>query len=315
VDVMLEGMQSISVLQYTAEYDTSVVSALSTQAVITEDYPTLSLGGIKNTAPENGTSRVVLALASMDDSSTALDQGNAATVARMSVSVSCSETIDFEDYFDFITDPDLTFIEADYSDGIEDAYVLDTATETTYATYLMTADVTPENELEPDTITVSGRILIAVDAQGTASDFGLRGVKVYAYDNDNQVIAETVSITDGEKSAWGEFELVVPAGTTNFMVGDPVKGADSIVNRSFTVAGDADVTGADVAVVMCDYNDDGYINVIDNGLFNARLKGRYDIYADFNNDNYVNVIDKGLFNKILKNGSSRINYSNELHFE
>jgi len=314
VDVMLEGMQSISVLQYTAEYDTSVVSALSTESVITDTYPELSLGGIKTTAPENGKSRVVLALASTADSSTALDQGNAVTVARMEVTVSTGDdVIDFEDYFDFVTDPDLTFTEADYTDGIEDAYVLDTTTETTYNTYLMTADVTPENELEPETITVSGKVLIASDAQGTASNFGLRGVKIYAYDNDNNVIAETVSNAEGEKTTWGNFTLEVPSGTTRFCVGHPTA-KDTIVNRCFTIAGDANIENANVAVVMCDYNDDGGVNVIDNGSFSKIMKGDYNIYADFNNDGGVNVIDKGIFSKILKNGS-RIDYLDSLYFE
>lgn len=315
VEVRLEGMETLSVFQYTAEYDPSVVTSLSTEATIVENSGDMSLGGIKVANAENGKQRVVIALASTDEVGTSLGTDHPDNViATMAVTIACAEgeTIDFQDVFRFVTDPDLTFAEADYNDGIEDVYALDIVTPTAYDKQLMTADESPENELEPETITVSGKILIASDAQGTASAFGLRGVKVYAYDNDNQVIAETVSNAAGDKSTWGDYSLELPAGTTNLMVGDYV--VDTIVNRGFTIAGDADVEDANVAVVMCDYNDDTFINVIDKTVFNNAQKNEYSIYADFNNDEFVNVIDKTVFNHIQNGGANGINYTTELQF-
>ena len=312
VNVMLEGMESLSVFQYTVWYDTSVVTDISTEVVITDTYSDLSLGGTKTTDLGNGISRFVLALASTDDACTALDQGGAVTVSSMTVTVDCGENvIDFIDYFDFVTDPDLTFIEADYGDGIEDAYVLDTTVSTTYETYLMTADVTPP--FGAATITVSGRISIAGDSTGSATEYGLRGVKVYAYDNNDNVIAETVSNSSGEASTWGEYSLEVPVGTTQFMVGD--YNSDTIINRPFTIAGDADVTDADVAVIMCDYNDDGVVNSMDKAEFNGYYKGGYYTYADFNDDNSVNSMDKAEFNGIYKTCQNGASYTANLYFE
>jgi len=314
VDIMLEGVEGVSVLQYTAEYDPSVVTSISTDAVITDSKSDISLGGIKTADAENGKKRVAVALASTASRYTSLDADAATPVTQMSVTVDAGDgTVDFEDYFDFVTDPDLTFLEDDYNNGIEDVYALDMSVPTAYNKTLMTADITPENELEPDVITVSGKILIAGDAQGTATSFGLRGVTIYAYDNDNQVIASTVSNSDGDKSTWGDYSLEVPAGTTNFMVGDP-SAKDTIVNRPFTVSGDADVTGADVPVVMCDYNDDGGVNVVDDAAFGKLLKGGYNIYGDFNNDGGVNVVDDAAFGKILKNGNLIV-YSESLFFD
>jgi hypothetical protein len=178
--------------------------------------------------------------------------------------------------------------------------------------------VMAENELEPadepasEDITVSGRVLISSDAIGTATNFGLRGVVVYAVDGEGNVVAETVSNADGEKATWGNFTLEVPAGTTQFYVGS-YSGKDTIVNRGFTIAGDADVTGANVPVVMCDYNDDTGVNVVDDAAFGKMLKGTYNIYGDFNNDGGVNVVDDAAFGKILKNGA-RIVYADELSF-
>ena len=298
VDVKLSGMKSVSIFEFTAEVNPAVVTELSVSSTNSD----FVCGGADYNA--NGDNRLAVALVSEDENCTDVNTDDGALVmATLSVDISAPEesTVDFQDYFTFVTDPDLTFAESDYRDGYNDAYVLDTSVQKQYNTYLMTADESPENELEPDTITVSGKILIASDAQGTASAFGLRGVKVYAYDDNNQVIAETVSNADGDVSTWGDYELEVPAGTTNFMVGDYV--ADTIVNRSFTIAGDADVTDANIAVVMCDYNDDGGITVIDKASFNSALRGAYNIYADFNNDGGITVIDKGTFNSILKTGT------------
>ena len=186
-------------------------------------------------------------------------------------------------------------------------------------TYTATSHlVMAENELEPaeeeessTTITVSGKVLIASDISGTATAYGLRGVVVYAVDGEGNVIAQTVSNAEGDKATWGDYTLEVPAGTTQLYVGSPDK--DSIVNRGFTIAGDADVTGADVAVVMCDYNDDGVINSTDKGRFNDSLRGEYSIYADFNLDGVVNSTDKGRFNDLLRTGDKGVSYT-ELSF-
>ncbi|MBQ9228225.1 MAG: hypothetical protein IJ168_05270 [Eubacterium sp.] len=163
------------------------------------------------------------------------------------------------------------------------------------------------------TITVSGKVLIASDISGTATAYGLRGVVVYAVDGEGNVIAQTVSNAEGDKATWGDYTLEVPAGTTQLYVGNPVKGADSIVNRGFTIAGDANLTGADVAVVMCDYNDDGVINSTDKGRFNDSVRGEYSIYADFNLDGVVNPTDKGRFNDLLRTGDKGVSYT-ELSF-
>jgi hypothetical protein len=309
VNIVLSGMADVSVMQFTADYATenSPVSIAAVSTDCLEEVPTLSLGGVKN---ENGT--LVAAYASTEEAASAVDSAGT-VLATLDVTVSSSEPVDFRDYFRFNADPDLTFAEADYGDGIEDAYVLDTSVPTAYSTYLMTADESPENELEPDTITVSGKILIASDAQGESGSFGLRGVKVYAYDNENNVIAETVSNASGDAATWGDYSLEVPVGTTAFMVGDYAP--DTIANRPFTIAGDADVTGANVPVVMCDYNDDGFVNTTDTSQYGAALRGEYYIYADFNNDGNVNTTDTSQYGSFLRGCKNGVVYATQLTFE
>ena len=313
VDVNLSGMESVSIFEFTAGVNRSVITDISVDSTVADTDENFIFAG---TSYNDDSDTLAVAVVSALDNCTDVNS-DGTVMATLSVTVDAeaadAATIDFQQYFRFATDPDYTFVESDYRDGYNDAYVLDLEPETQYNKYLMTADESPnENELEP-TITVSGKILIATDANGTASSFGLRGVTIYAYDDNNQVIASTISNSEGDKSTWGEYSLEVPAGTTSFMVGSPAPFKDTIVNRAFTIDGDADVTGADVAVVMCDYNDEGVINVVDKGFFNGYLIN-YDIYGDFNNDEAVNVVDKGFFNGILKNGGSGIQYA-ELHFE
>jgi len=149
VNIVLSGMESLSVMQFTADYATenSPVSIASVSTDCLEEVPTLSLGGVKN---ENGS--LVAAYASTEEAATDVES-DGTVLATLEASVSSSEPVDFQNYFTFNADPDLTFAEADYGDGVEDAYVLNTSVPTAYTTYLMTADESPENELEPDTIT------------------------------------------------------------------------------------------------------------------------------------------------------------------
>ena len=181
-------------------------------------------------------------------------------------------------------------------------------------TYTATSHlVMAENELEPEEpsggdITISGKVVIAADSTGAVSEYGLRGVVVAALDGNGNVIAQTVSDASASDSTWGDFTLVVPEGTTSFVVGDPTN-ADTIINREFTIAGTDDVTGAVVAVVMCDYNDDGVINSMDKAEFNGYYKGDYSVYADFNDDGIVNAMDKAEFNGIYKTCSNGPTYS------
>jgi hypothetical protein len=188
----------------------------------------------------------------------------------------------------------------------------------TATTHLVMAEneLTPGDEEEPpvgDTITVSGKVLIAADAAGNSGNFGLRGVVVAALDGEGNVVAQTTSDAGESDSTWGDFTLEVPAGTTRFVVGDPAN-ADTIANREFTITGDADVTDANVPVVMCDYNDDGAINGTDTGQYTNALRGAYSIYADFNNDGAVNGTDTGQYTNFLRGCKNGINYGSELSF-
>lgn len=130
------------------------------------------------------------------------------------------------------------------------------------------------------TITVSGKITIASDTAGDTGSFGLVGINVSTADG-------TVVATS---AADGSFTAEVPVGTTELIIS-----GDTTIDRTVTLAGDANVEGAVIPVVMCDYNKDKAVNATDVNAFTGYLSGDYYVYADFNVDNAVNATDVNAF--------------------
>jgi hypothetical protein len=312
VEVRLDGMASLSVLQYTAEYDPSVVTSLSTEETIADNVSDMSLGGIKVTDADGGMKRVVIVLASTDETGTVAETDHPGTlIATLNVTIACAEgsTIDFQDYFRFVTDPDLTFAEADYHNGIEDAYVLDTTVETSYEKYEMTADESPENELEPDTITVSGTVVWSTVQDGSMGTYGARGIKFQIKDENDVFVDITdeqgnlITTADDFKANYGKFTITIPTGTTEIKV---LAVEDKVgLPRTVTLSGEADITDAVIPYHVCDYNASGTMNVTDDGAFSRRFKAK-NFYADLNNSDTYNVTDEGAFDRF---SSKTISYA------
>ena len=140
----------------------------------------------------------------------------------------------------------------------------------------MSVDVSPA---QASSITVSGNVRIANDITGGNSAVGIAGVQIY---NGNALL--------GESQSGGAFSVEVPVGTTSLTF----KGA-STISRTVTLTGTADITGAEIPIVICDYNNDSVINVADLGVFGIAYSGSYNAFADFNGDKTVNVADLGSF--------------------
>lgn len=127
----------------------------------------------------------------------------------------------------------------------------------------------------PTGITVSGTIMIATDPTGTTYTKGLSGISIVA---NGEVVATSASD--------GTFTATVPAGTTELKIT-----GDTAIDRTVTLAGDADVTGAVIPLVMCDYNKDKVVNATDLTAFLGYYGNNYYVYADFNVDSNVNAAD------------------------
>ena len=139
-------------------------------------------------------------------------------------------------------------------------------------------------ESEPpvdDTITISGTVMIATDTTGTAYTAGIVGINVCV---GGEVVATS--------AADGTFTAVVPKGTTELTFT-----GDTTIDRTVTISGTADVTGAVVPIVICDYNRDGDINATDDFVFGNSygVADNYNVYCDFNGDGDVNATDDFVF--------------------
>lgn len=291
VDVIVSDMEHASVMQFTADYDSSVITALSVTRTVADDAnSSVSLGGIKD---END--KLVIALASEDENYSALDADCGTSIATLAVTVDADgETIDFEDYFTFSNDPDLTFLEADFDDGYDDAYVTDVTVATDYNTYLMNADASPEF------LTVSGQVVIATSLDGESGEDGIGGISIY-----NDVNFEPLATT----AADGTFTALVPRGTkklilTNHSFENGEHAADSegcTIDREVSISGKANVDYEGVIpIIVCDYNGDGSVSGADKAYFlnafNAeRGDANWNDYCNLNGDNSITGADKAYF--------------------
>lgn len=164
----------------------------------------------------------------------------------------------------------------DYDANIDNCYWRDTQ--------LQIAEIalTPYEAEEPpvgDTITISGTVMISTDTTGTDTSVGIVGIDVYVGD---EVVATS--------AADGTFTAVVPKGTTELTFA-----GTTTVDRTVTLSGTADVTGAIVPIVICDYNKDKLINATDDFVFGNAYGAEYNVYCDFNGDGLVNATDDFVF--------------------
>jgi len=291
VDVVLEGMETASVFQFTAEYDyePETLTDIDVVSVFEGTQNEVSCGGIKK---ENG--YLVVALASEDSDCSAIDSAGT-VMATLEITVASDANIDFQDLFRFVRDPDLTFVEADYGDGINDAYVLDTTVQTDYSKYEMTADESPSLS---GLINVEGRITIASDIQGTASNIGIEGITVSLTAGNDTI--EAVTNANGEYVlrglALGTYTVSITGETT-------IDRTVTLPVTSERVSGGT-LSANTVGVIICDYNRDKDVDTVDKALFNNYFEKSYRLYYDFNDDKSVDTIDKSLFNAFFNKDCS-----------
>lgn len=146
-------------------------------------------------------------------------------------------------------------------------------------------DINVQPVVKSSGITVSGTIKIATNLDGTASTVGIGGIRIMAGD---QVVATSA----GD----GSFKATVPAGTTELVIT-----GDTTIDRTVTLSGKNNISDAEIPVVICDYNKDGFVNAADNIIFSSALVGEYSLYCDLNGDSFVNASDNIAFASFFGN--------------
>lgn len=282
VDVILSGMKGVSVIQLTANY-TSTVTAMAVKSTYAENHD-MELGGQKI----EGGNLTVFQISENADTS-AIDKNGTVMVT---LSVTVSSFCDFADVFSFSTDPNLTFIEADYGDGYYDCYALNaSAAYSAGKLYPMTADVTPY--IAPTEFDVNGKITPAGDTKGAAITNGVAGITVSVKDT------EIKAVTDKD----GSYTIpALKAGNYTLVIsGDTVKAREVALTVASANAVDYNQINVDaLGVVICDYNADGKINTTDATLFTKEATPNRDLNADGTVDAKDAAIFKTFFNKTVR---------------
>lgn len=287
VSIKLSGMKTVSIFQLTAAYTDDLT--VNSVATIADNDASFSEGALVN---EDNT--LIAIIVSENDDTSAVTDGE----VMLTMSVTVNTPGDFADYFIVSSDPDLTFIEADYGDGYEAAYVLIGNEETDTAFPYITVDMSPI--LGADTYSVTGQITIASDINGIGGEVGIAGITVSV-----DVNGETISAVS---DSGGYYTLTgLPAGTYAMLISGP-----TTIDREVTLIVTEDKSVEAIPIAIADYNKDGYIDNTDMYLFLLIYNGgeeAYDINYDYNGDGYVDNTDKYLFSVFYDEVVEYINLS------
>ena len=148
-------------------------------------------------------------------------------------------------------------------------------------------------EVDENYYTVTGKITISDNRQGTSGKFGIGGISI--------MLGEQVL---GESAEDGTFEISVPKGEPAVLT---ISG-ETTVDRQITINGDEDVANINIPIVICNYNKtDDAINLTDYGVFLRYMNTEY-VYANLEaSDNKVNLTDYGVFLRFM--GSTNVVYN------
>ena len=281
VDIVLTGMKAVSVVELTATYDQSVISAISIKSTYADTHEDMKKGGQKY----EGNKLSVFQLSENDDASLIDTNGT----VMVSLSVTVASSCDFADVFAFSKDPDFCFIEASFLDGYEECYVLDTSVTTQYKTYPMTADVSPYYVVTE--FDVNGVLSVATDLTGKESTAPASGITATLKNGDTVVATATTGADGSYKFA----DVTAGEYTVTFS-------GKSTIDRTVTLTVSSDkanydqITLDNIGVCVVDFNKDTRINTTDVALFS---KAKPDLNHDGTFDESDVVIFKTFLNKTV----------------
>lgn len=286
VSFVLSGVQNLSVIEITASYDETQVTVGSSPSSLVSDDAANALDSMGYVLSGGN---IVFGFVSVNEacSSLAADDQVLATV-EMTFASDC----DAEQYIKFSENPNLTFAQVDYGDGYDDEYALVESYDG-YSGKLsyMESDVTPGG------YSVNGSLVIMTNSNGSTN-----GVAVY----DECTI--DVFKDEAKTEKFGTFTSIVSLDendkTVNkFSIDNLESGATyyATVTSKYSINRDdivirinnSDISSVEIPIVVCDFNNDGYITVADTGIVFTNISGDAK-YCDLNGDSNVTVADTGV---------------------
>ena len=311
VSFTLSGMQSFAVMQYTMSYDAAVLTVNGHSDLLSDSKPDQLRGlGAAGVLVQNGTINFgFITRVDQTATTTAIDAAGQ-LLLKLQVTVATVAPVDFAKIVTLDTDPNQTFIEADYADyadygtADQDCYALVTAFDGYTATlYPMTADLSPATGHA-----VTGKVLALANTSGkvAGSAFTVIGCDVLI---NGEVVATTgadgvftiPSLAAGTYTAtlsyaYGydrDIEITVADGDVDL----GTYGYDRDIE--ITVA-DGDVDLGTYGMVVCNFKKDATVDASDYSAY-KRATGKsssddaYNAACDFNHDGNIDATDYSIY--------------------
>lgn len=275
--ISLEGMQSLSEMELTAAYDPDVVSFANSYSLLSDDNSEMeSMGEI--IADGN----FVIGFVSVNEDCTAVNTDGTKLIS-VDVTITSDTAVDMDETLAVSSNPDFTFLEADYGDirevdssKVYDCYGLEKTDAYSGEVYSMTCDLSPEI---PHSFSVTGTIVAMTNPISSDSTVGTNGVA----DVDIVINGETVATTDST----GAYSFEIANGSYDVTLSY----AYGVARTVKLIVDNAPVEAPAITIVMCDYDKNGTINISDVSAYKSAVASRDSVRADLNRDGVINVSD------------------------
>lgn len=291
VSFCVKGVESISTLQFTATYDSSVTIDSSSLSLMSDNQVDVtSMGPVVDNAGGN----LVLGFVSDNaDYSSINPEGQVLATMSVTFATDC----DASDVLVPSTNPHHTFNQVDYADSHADEYALvsnEEAADYNGVLYPMICDITPSKGHS-----VSGSLVIMKDINGetdSVAPYGVYTIKVY--DVSDMETAEPIKTITSVYT-----ENTADTDASNLFTIDSLSKGTYYVSISSEYAltrndiiinmGNEDITDVVIPIICCNFYNDKVVNIVDVGEIYSQVAQTAPPY-DMNGDGKVNILDVGL---------------------
>jgi flagellar hook assembly protein FlgD len=287
VSFYVSGINNISVIELTASYDDSVTVNETPNALMTD-----TLSGVQSMGYIIGDGEMVFGFVSQNSDTTSCG-GEDLLIA--SVEMTFSASCDAQNVITVQTDPNLTFIQADYNDGYDDCYSLDAvAPDYSGNVYAMTCDISPNFGNS-----VSGTIVVMKNNKGETNNvcaYGEYTIDVYSDSNrTDKVTSVTSSYQTNENYENVNSFNIDGLGSGTYYATISSKYAITREDITIIISG-KDITNVVIPVIACDYDQDSGISSLDASVVFSASAGKFSDsdYCDLDGDGGISSLDASI---------------------
>lgn len=299
----VSDLASVSQMEFTASYDTDILSfSLIGAALLSDSLP--QLDGI---GPLTNGGRLIFGLASKNSDKTVLPN-SAAQLLSIGITVSSQAPVDMENVITVDSSPRFTFIEVDYGDIHEtesgtayDCYALSSPAGFSGTVYPMTCDLSPDIAQYYSVSAYVGALASPDDEYGSYHTTGAV-VTVSTESGDISAVTDDSGRFTLENLPNGEYTAVI-----TYKYG---------FSREFEIVVDGADIDSDVmiGIVGCNWDGNDSVNTADYSLYSNFVgvtinDENYDKGFNLDNNHSINTADYSIYSSFVGVTTNNINYS------